>query len=160
MSYLSSFPQYLEDHNGFVAPLDVFAPGQYDPQRSKTPTSLINHAGNSPGPLSTPPLSRTASQGPEQLPANFPESLLYDDTFGSPSNSPNSNSVKTPDDNSPDVDPLDLQMRDFVQNQNGPMDTQQLPQGMPTLNTNLNYGNQNMLQDQGKYTQLLQGKKV
>ncbi|ORX97545.1 hypothetical protein BCR34DRAFT_496762 [Clohesyomyces aquaticus] len=70
---------------------NAFGYGQYDPQRSKTPTSLINHTGHSPGPLSTPPQSRNASQPPEQAPGQ----MIWENARGSPSDSPTS--VKTPD---------------------------------------------------------------
>lgn len=67
----------------------------YNAQRSKsrTPTSLINHPSQSPGPpLSTPPHSRNTSQPP---PEQFPESMYWEDEHASPSDSPTS--LQTPD---------------------------------------------------------------
>src|SRR6478735_1666012 len=44
---------------------------QYAAQRSKTPTSLVNHTGLSPGgPLSTPPMSRTLREDQTRLQAS------------------------------------------------------------------------------------------
>ncbi|KAJ4344693.1 uncharacterized protein N0V89_012437 [Didymosphaeria variabile] len=80
-----------------VAP-GAYTYGQYGAPRSKTPTSLVNHTGLSPGgPLSTPPpMSRDASRGPDPPPGQYPEQMVYGD---SASNSPTS-SVKTPDNDS------------------------------------------------------------
>ena len=115
----------------------------YDDQRSKTPTSLINHTGLSPGPLSTPPLSRNASQGPEALPDQPPDQMVYDDAYGSLSNSPTS--VQTPDNESFEVDMLDPSMREFYQSQNGPMLTTQVAQGgIPAMEPGLFLTEQSM----------------
>lgn len=71
----------------------VYGYDQYTARRSKTPTSLVNHTGLSPaGPISTPPRSRDASQGPDPPPARYPEPMVYDD---SQSSSPTS--VRTPE---------------------------------------------------------------
>lgn len=101
--------------------------------RSKTPASLVNHTGHSPGPLSTPPPpSRNASQGPEQLPEH-PEQMVYDDAYGNLSDSPIS--AKTPDDF--EVDMLESPMLDFYPTHNADMTTQVSQSGLPALETNM-----------------------
>ncbi|KAF2185062.1 hypothetical protein K469DRAFT_726934 [Zopfia rhizophila CBS 207.26] len=82
---------------------------QYNDPRSKTPTSLINHTGHSPGPLSTPQ-SRNNSQPPEPM--------NWDDVPDSLSTSPTS--VRTPDNDSFEVEMLDASndMRNFYENEN------------------------------------------
>ncbi|PVI00548.1 hypothetical protein DM02DRAFT_708049 [Periconia macrospinosa] len=100
-----------------------FEYGSSDVSGSKSPSSLINHTGYSPGPLtgyspkplSTPPLSRNASQGPESFPEQAPEQMVYDGSSGSLSNSPTS--VRTPDHDSFEFEMLDGEMRDFYQSQ-------------------------------------------
>ncbi|KAF2645997.1 hypothetical protein P280DRAFT_532481 [Massarina eburnea CBS 473.64] len=126
-------PQYspypFQDPQVFVNP-QAFVGYDPDAQRSKTPTSLVNHTGRSPGPLSTPPLSRHVSRGPESLPEHGPEQMVYDDAFGSLSNSPTS--VRTPDHDSFEVEMLDSQsLRDFYHNhsQNAMMTTTQVSHG-------------------------------
>ncbi|KAF1949598.1 hypothetical protein CC80DRAFT_255834 [Byssothecium circinans] len=128
--YAYQQPQVLVNPNVFVG----YGP---DAQRSKTPTSLINHTGHSPGPLSTPPLSRHASQAPEPLPEQVPEQMIYDDSFGSLSNSPTS--VRTPDHDSFEADMLDSQsMSEFYHNQNAMMTTTQVSRGsIPAMETNM-----------------------
>ncbi|KAF2474542.1 uncharacterized protein BDR25DRAFT_109641 [Lindgomyces ingoldianus] len=98
----------------------------YDRQRSKTPTSLINHTGLSPGPLSTPPQSRNPSQPPEQA----PDQMIWDDASGSPSNSPTS--VNTPDLDSFEVEMLDAtdSMRNLCHASNEMGTTQVSPVGV------------------------------
>lgn len=87
---------------------------QYGTGREKTPESLVNHSGYSPTPLTaTPPLSRNPSRPPEPLRDQPPEHMLYDD--GSLSNSP-TDSVKTPNDESFEVDMLDdTDVRNYYQ---------------------------------------------
>lgn len=111
------YPQYSYQEPQVLVNPNVFLDHGPDTQRSKTPTSLINHTGHSPGPLSTPPLSRRASQGPEPFPDQAPEQMVYDDGFGSLSNSPTS--VKTPDHDTfeMEMDMVDSHsMRDFYHN--------------------------------------------
>lgn len=135
MAYYQTYPQYQEQPQVFIAS-DAYGYGQPtgNAQRSKTPASLINHTGHSPGPLSTPPpLSRNASQGPEQLPAHA-EQMVYDDAFGNYSDSPTS--VRTPDDNNFEVEMLDSQsLRDFYQTQNGAISTDVSQGGLPAFST-------------------------
>ena len=74
----------------------TFVYGQHNARRSKTPTgSLINHTGLSPVPLTT-------SQPPELSREQVPEYMLSDSSL---SNSPTS--VRTPDDDSFEVEMLD-----------------------------------------------------
>ncbi|KAF2187664.1 hypothetical protein K469DRAFT_104019 [Zopfia rhizophila CBS 207.26] len=82
---------------------------QYNDPRSKTPASLINHTGHSPGPLSAPQ-SRNNSQPPEQM--------SWDDFTYHPSSSPIS--VRTSDNDSIEVKMLDVSndMRNFYENEN------------------------------------------
>ena len=113
-SSYGNYYQHVDQGQLFVAS-NSFDYDQYDDQGPKTPVSLVNHSGLSPGPLSTPPRSRNPSQPPEQA----PEQMIWDDTNGSPSNSPTS--VRTPDNDSFEAEMLDApgHMRDFYQNQNG-----------------------------------------
>ncbi|KAH7132034.1 hypothetical protein B0J11DRAFT_214640 [Dendryphion nanum] len=99
--------QYPEQPQVLLA-TDHFDYGQYEDSRSKTPTSLINHTGHSPGPLSTPPMSRN----PSQLPHQAPDFMICDGSINSPSDSPTS--VSTPDNESfEEVEMLDSDpMRD------------------------------------------------
>lgn len=98
---------------------------QYAAQRSKTPTSLVNHTGLSPGgPLSTPPMSRDASRGPDPPPGQYPEQMVYGD---SPSDSPTS--VKTPDNDHFDELTLDAHPMRGAYQANGSMITTQVSQG-------------------------------
>jgi hypothetical protein len=137
MAYHHIYPQYQEQPQVYIA-ANPYGYGQPtgNAQRSKTPASLINHTGHSPGPLSTPPPpSRNASQGPEPLPEHA-EQMVYDDPFGNCSDSPTS--VRTPDDTNFEVDMLDSQsMRDFYHTQNGAMTTQVSQSGLPALETNM-----------------------
>ncbi|CAI6341430.1 unnamed protein product [Periconia digitata] len=111
-----------------------YGPG--DAHRSKTPTSLINHPRYSPGPLSTPPLSRNASQAPESLSDQPPEQMVYDDSFGSLSNSPTS--VRTPDHEAFEVEMLDSPLRDYYNNQNGGMaSTHVAPGTIPAMDATM-----------------------
>jgi hypothetical protein len=132
--YPTSFQQFHEQPQVLIA--SGYGQPTGNAQRSKTPASLINHSGHSPGPLSTPPpLSRNASQGPEQLPEHA-EQMVYDDAFGNYSDSPTS--VRTPDDSNFEVDMLDSQsMRDFYHTQNEGMTTQVSESALPALETNM-----------------------
>jgi hypothetical protein len=95
---------YVEPH--------AFTFTQYGTGRDKTPESLVNHSGYSPTPLTaTPPLSRNPSRPPEPLRDQPPEHMLYDDGI---SNSP-TDSVKTPNDESFEVEMLDTDVRNFYQ---------------------------------------------
>ncbi|KAF2280899.1 uncharacterized protein EI97DRAFT_12568 [Westerdykella ornata] len=89
----SSFGHYYYPDHGqqLLLSTDHLAYGTEDGQRSKTPSSMINHPRYSPGPLSTPPHSRGNSHPPEQ----GPEQMLYDDASGSQSDS-SPTSVPTP----------------------------------------------------------------
>ncbi|KAF2016039.1 hypothetical protein BU24DRAFT_347388 [Aaosphaeria arxii CBS 175.79] len=76
--------------------------GHYeDNRRSKSPASLINQNGLSPGPLSTPPMSRNPSQPLEPV----PDQMVWDNGVGSPSDS--TSSLQTPDNESLDFEMLD-----------------------------------------------------
>ncbi|KAF1914878.1 hypothetical protein BDU57DRAFT_520076 [Ampelomyces quisqualis] len=98
-------------HSLFVDP-QVFTYVQYGTEREKTPESIVNHSGYSPTPLTaTPPLSRNPSRPPEAPRDQPPEHMLYDN--GSLSNSPTS--VKTPNDESFEVEMLDTDIRNFYQ---------------------------------------------
>lgn len=149
MSTFPNFYHYQEEPEVLLTH-NVFGYGHPDAQRPKTPTSLINHTGHSPGPLSTPPLSRDASRGPDPLPDQPPGQMLYDDGFGSLSNSPTS--VRTPDNDSFEVEMLETQsMRDFYQNQNGGMTTQASHGALPAIDTNMMFTAQGTLSDQGMH---------
>ncbi|KAF2710405.1 hypothetical protein K504DRAFT_476371 [Pleomassaria siparia CBS 279.74] len=119
MATYTPYNQY-HDQQQVLLPSNMFDYNQqYYPQSPKTPTSssLINHPGLSPGPLSTPPRSRNPSQPPDQLSEQAFEPMAWDDGSGSLSNSPTS--VRTPDNETFDCDMLDEShsMRDFYQNQ-------------------------------------------
>lgn len=139
----STYDQYYHysDQNVVLA-TNAFPYVQYDSQRSKTPTSLINHSGHSPGPLSTPPGSRNPSQPPEQP----PDQMIWDDVSGSLSNSPTS--VRTPDNDSFEAEMLDAPeaMRTFYQNQNGAMASTQMSQdSIPSIDSTFYFPDQGML---------------
>lgn len=87
-TYNSQYQYWLPGQLQF--PTNLLGYGQDDARRSKSPSSLVNHAGYSPGPLSTPPMSRNPSQPPED-----PEQMVLDDSIDSQSDSPTS--VRTPD---------------------------------------------------------------
>jgi hypothetical protein len=148
MAYYHHNYPYQDQSEVFIAS-NPYGYGQHTGtvQRSKTPTSLVNHTGHSPGPLSTPSVSRNASQGPEQLP-DHAEQMVYDDTYGNFSDSPTS--VRTPDDNNFEVEMLDTQsMRDFYHTQNGAMTTQVSNARLPALETNMFLTPQDTYTDQG-----------
>ena len=141
MATYHPFYQYHEQPQVLMP--DAFAYAHYDPQRSKTPVSLINHSGHSPGPLSTPPSSRNPSQPPEQPPEHPPDHMAWDDAAASISDSPTS--VKTPDNDSFEFDLLDgpESMRDFYQGQNPAIMTSQVShQALPALDTNMYFSDQ------------------
>ncbi|KAF2652266.1 hypothetical protein K491DRAFT_54790 [Lophiostoma macrostomum CBS 122681] len=102
----SSYPyqSYWDPNQVQYAP-QFFGHYQENARRSKSPIPMINHPGFSPGPLTTPPLSRNPSQPPEQA----PEQMIYDDNVTSLSNSP---TVKTPDTELFDAEMLDPEMQD------------------------------------------------
>lgn len=108
-------------------------------QRSKTPTeSLLNHTGLSPGPLTTPPHSRNPSQPPESIHEQPPEQMLYDN--GSVSNSPTS--VKTPDGDSFEVEMLDVEMRNFYDQNFHAMSTQAPNHTVPVTDHGMYFSNE------------------
>ena len=126
---MSTFPpQYPYQPQQFFYEQSVFEPAHNGVRRSKTPTdSLINHTGlspggYSPGPLITtpPPLSRNPSQQPVPLQEQLPEQSFWDN--GSFSNSPTS--VRTPDNDSFEVEMLDSDMGRFYQQDTNIMSTQ------------------------------------
>jgi hypothetical protein len=126
----------------------AFPIGQYGTRREKTPTdSLINHTGLSPGPLTaTPPLSRNTSRPPE-LPRELPQDhMLWDD--GSLSNSPTS--VKTPNDESFEVDMLDADVRTYYQN-GVDMSTQAAHQAIPAMDQSMFFSPQGTISDHGMW---------
>ncbi|KAF9730478.1 hypothetical protein PMIN01_11347 [Paraphaeosphaeria minitans] len=136
-----------------VAPEVPVAPEFYtnyahnDAQRSKTPTSLVNHTGLSPGgPLSTPPMSRDASRGPDPPLGPYPEQMVYGD---SPSDSPIS--VKTPDYDS--VEDFNLDPPPEVYQANGSMTTTQVSQGpLTAFDQNMFLPAQGLFTAQGNFT--------
>ncbi|PSN60514.1 hypothetical protein BS50DRAFT_506112 [Corynespora cassiicola Philippines] len=143
-------PQYFfqEQQPQLFISSDTLGYGQYDPQRSKTPTSLINHTGlspggPSPGPLSTPPpLSRTDSLPPDQ-----PEHMLYDDQANSLSNSPTS--VRTPDnENLEDMLDNDSMRNYYPQNPHVAMSTQATHNPVPTMALNMYPSSQDAFPDE------------
>jgi hypothetical protein len=137
-------PLYVDPH--------TFAIGQYDTRREKTPTdSLINHSGLSPGPLTaTPPLSRNTSRPPELPRDQPPDHMLWDD--GSLSNSPTS--VRTPNDESFEVEMLDSEVRTYYQN-GVDMSTQGAHHGMPATDQNMLFTPQGTFSDHGMWKQIL-----
>ena len=127
---MSGFPQYSYplQHQFYYQP-SAFELAQDVARRSKTPTdSMIIHSGlspgnYSPGPLITtpPPLSRNPSQQPVPNQEQVPDQVYWDD--GSFSNSPIS--VRTPDNESFEVEMLDNpDMRSFYQQDSNIMSTQ------------------------------------
>ncbi|KAF2684912.1 hypothetical protein K458DRAFT_28082 [Lentithecium fluviatile CBS 122367] len=146
MAYYQSYSHYQEPEV-LIASNVVYGYGQPtgNSDGSKTPASMINHSGHSPGPLSTPSLSRNASQGPEALP-DYAEQMVYDDP-GNLSDSPTS--VKTPDDDTNFEDlMLDSSTRDYYQNQNGAMTTQVSQGGLTAPQTNMFLAAQGAYPDQ------------
>lgn len=126
---------------------------QNDSRRAKTPTdSLINHTGlspggYSPGPLITtpPPLSRNPSQQPVPSKDQLPEQIFWDN--GSFSNSPTS--VRTPDNDSFEVDMLDPDMRSFYHQDSSAMSTQASQNDVPAMDPNMFFTPQGTISDHG-----------
>lgn len=126
---MSTFPpQYpYQPQQQFYDP-SAFEPFQNVARRSKTPTeSMINHtglspAGYSPGPLITtpPPLSRNPSQQPVPSQEQLPDQTFWDN--GSFSNSPTS--VRTPDNDSFEVEMSDSDIGRFYLQDTGMTSTQ------------------------------------
>lgn len=136
---MATYSQYYQYPN-------MFQYSQHDSQRPKTPISMINHSGFSPGPLSTPPMSRNTSQPPEQLPEQPPDQMTWDDVAGSISNSPTS--VRTPDNDAFDIDMLDApeEMRNFYGAPNAAMMTTHMShQTLPALDPNMLFTDQGPL---------------
>ncbi|KAH8731520.1 hypothetical protein GQ44DRAFT_767385 [Phaeosphaeriaceae sp. PMI808] len=127
---------FQQQYQHFQQPLFVdphtFTFGHYDARREKTPTdSLINHSGHSPIPLTTtPPISRNPSRPPEPLRDQPPDHMLWDN--GSLSNSPTS--VRTPNDESFEVEMLDSEsIRNFYHQNGASMSTQVSHNGIPAV---------------------------
>lgn len=145
---MSGFPpQYLyQQPQQFFDP-SAFEQSQNAAYRSKTPTdSMINHSGlspanYSPGPLITtpPPLSRNPSQQPVPTQEQVPDRVYWDN--GSFSNSPTS--VRTPDNDSFEVDMLDNpDMRSFYQQESSIMSTQASHNNVPAVDSNMFFSDQ------------------
>ena len=133
----------------------TFELAQNGPRRSKTPTdSLINHTGlspggYSPGPLITtpPPLSRNHSQQPIPSRDQLPDQSFWD--HGSFSTSPTS--VRTPDNDSFEVEMLDSDIGRFYQQDANIMTTQSSHNNVPAVAPNMFFAPQNVFSDQGVY---------
>ena len=146
---MSTFPpQYPYQPQQFFYEQSAFEFAHNDGRRSKTPTdSLINHTGLSPGgfspaPLITtpPPLSRNPSQQPVPLQGQLPEQSFWDN--GSFSNSPTS--VKTPDDDSFEVEMLDSDIGRFYQQDTNVMSTQSPHSNIPAVDSTMYFTDQGM----------------
>ncbi|KAF2749945.1 hypothetical protein M011DRAFT_475265 [Sporormia fimetaria CBS 119925] len=132
MSSYAQFYQYL-DQGQLLDSTNVLSYGYDDRRREKSPSSMVNHSGHSPGPLSTPPHSRNTSQPPEQP----PDQMVYDDLGGSQSDSP----VTVP---TPDVDVFELELLDsdaplrafYYQQGNNMTSTHVQEESIPALTTN------------------------
>lgn len=153
MSTFSQPFQHYQDQTLFIDPNEYASfDGQYDFQRSKTPTeSLVNHTGLSPGPLTTsPPLSRNTSQPPESVHGQEPpEQMLWDN--GSLSDS--STSVRTPDGELFEVEMLDnSDVRNFYHQDGNPMSTQSTHQAIPAMDSSMFYNAQGNISDQGMFS--------
>jgi hypothetical protein len=147
MSTYSQHYHHYEEQPLFADP-HAFVYGQYDARRSKTPTdSLINHTGLSPGPLSTPPLSRIQSQQPELPRDQPPEQLLWDN--GSSSDSPTS--VRTPDGSeSFEVEMLDSDaIPNYYHHNVNTMSTQGSHNAIPAMDSSMLFTAQGTFSDQG-----------
>jgi hypothetical protein len=151
MSTFSQHYYHYQEQPLFIDPHAFVYGGQYDTRRSKTPTdSLLNHTGLSPGPLSTPPLSRNQSQQPELPRDQPPEQLLWDN--GSSSNSPTS--VRTPDGSeSFEVEMLDSDTIPNYYHHNGnSMSTQSPHSAIPAMDSSMLFTAQGTFSDQGLLT--------
>jgi hypothetical protein len=150
MSTYSQHYHHYQEQPLFIDP-HAFVYGQYDTRRSKTPTdSLLNHTGLSPGPLSTPPLSRNQSRQPELPQDQPPEQLLWDN--GSSSNSPTS--VRTPDGSeSFEVEMLDSDpIPNYYHHNGNNMSTQSSHSAIPAMDSSMLFTAQGTLSDQGLLT--------
>lgn len=146
---MSTFPpQYPYQPQQFFYEQSAFESAHNDARRSKTPTeSMINHTGlspgnYSPGPLITtpPPLSRNPSQQPVPLQEQLPEQSLWDN--GSFSNSPTS--VRTPDNDSFEVEMLDSDIGRFYHQDNSIMSTQSSQSNIPAVDPAMYFSDQGM----------------
>lgn len=144
---MSTFPpQYPYQSQQHYYAQSAFSLAQNVTPRSKTPTdSMINHTGlspgsYSPGPLITtpPPLSRNPSQQPVPLPDQLPEQTFWDN--GSFSNSPTS--VRTPDNDSFEVEMLDPDMRSFYQQDPNITSTQTSHTNVPAVDSSMFFSDQ------------------
>jgi hypothetical protein len=151
---MSTFPpQYPCQPDQLLFEPITFGLVHNDSRRSKTPTdSLINHTGLSPGGLSPgplittpPPLSRNPSQQPAPPQDQPPEQLHWD--HGSFSNSPTS--VRTPDNDSFEVEMLDPDMRNFYHQDANIMTTQSSHSNVPAVDSSMFFTSQGMISDQG-----------
>jgi hypothetical protein len=151
---MSTFPpQYsYQPQQSFFEPPYTFDLNQHDSRRAKTPTdSLKNHTGlspggYSPGPLITtpPPLSRNSSQQPAPTQDQIPEPSFWE--HGSFSNSPTS--VRTPDNDSFEVEMLDSDIGRFYQ-QDVNMSSQSSHQNVPAMDSSMFFTPQGMISDHG-----------
>ena len=145
MATYSQYPRYSEQAQ-HLPTSEMFPYSQYDYQPPKKPTSMINHSGFSPRPISTPPMSRNTSQQPEQLPEQPPDQMAWDDVAGSISNSPTS--VRTPDNDAFDTDMLDAseEMRNFYEAPNVDMMTTHVShQTLPAFDQTMLFSDQGLL---------------
>lgn len=150
---MSTFPpQYPYQPQQFFYEPHALGLAHDDSQRSKTPTdSLQNHTGASPGsyspgPLFTtsPSLSRHPSQQPIPSQEQLPDQTYWDN--GSISNSPTS--VKTPDNDSFEVEMLDSEIGRFYHQDTNIMSTQSSHNNIPAVDSNMFYSSQNVFSDQ------------
>lgn len=147
---MSTFPpQYpYQPQQLFFEQQSLFELAQNVAGRSKTPTdSLVNHTGlspggYSPGPLITtpPPLSRNPSQQPVPSQEQIPEQSFWDNA--SFSNSPTS--VRTPDNDSFEVEMLDSDMRTFYHQDTTTMSTQASHNTIPAVDSTMYFSDQGM----------------
>ncbi|KAJ4986571.1 hypothetical protein SVAN01_07880 [Stagonosporopsis vannaccii] len=143
---MSTFPpQYPYQPQQFFYEQSAFELAHNDARRSKTPTeSMINHTGlspgsYSPGPLITtpPPLSRNPSHQPVTLQEQLAEQSLWDNS--SFSNSPTS--VRTPDNDSFEVEMLDSDIGRFYQDTNI-MSTRSSQNSIPAVDSTIYFTDQ------------------
>ena len=152
---MSTFrPQYPYQPQQFFYEQSAFELAHNDARRSKTPTeSMINHTGlspgsYSPGPLITtpPPLSRNPSHQPVPLQEQIPEQSTWDN--GSFSNSPTS--VRTPDNDSFEVEMLDSDIGRFYQDTNI-MSTQSSQNNVPAVDSTMFFTDQGTSQSKSEH---------
>ncbi|KAH6629821.1 hypothetical protein C7974DRAFT_395298 [Boeremia exigua] len=139
---MSAFPPQYPYQPQFLYEQSVFQSSHNGARRSKTPSeSLIGHTGYSspggysPGPLITtpPPLSRNPSQQPVPPQEQLPDQSFWDN--GSFSNSPTS--VRTPDNESFEVEMLDSDIGRFYQQDASIMTTQSPHNNIPAVDSNM-----------------------